>query len=285
MSAWLVSAGLVVVLLGQADRENPAAGTAEVIDKAIQDLGDARFAVRNRASRDLWEQGLAAQAALERAAESADRETRERARAILKDFRYGILPGVPDGTVALIRQFRDGNGAERPAAFQRLADRGEFETLTRLIGLEPDASLRRQLLVLLVQNPRAVDKLVDLDHLEKLLAAVAADQDEAWRRTVLAQMLFSEKMLQRLAEKRQLDLVVKVIDRETSAETRRQMLSVLFQNSAAVTSLVEKEQLDLLLKLIQKEPEKRIRGPWIQQILANPETVARLAGDERLAAC
>jgi len=281
MSAWLVSAGLAAVLLGQVEAQHPPDASAS-IEKAIWELGDARFSVRQAAARTLWQHGLAAEAALQRAAESGDRETRVRARSILNDFRYGILPGVPAETVARIRQFRDGSAAERLAAFQILAERGDFDTLQRLIGLEPDANVRRQLLVMLIQSPRAVEQLADLDRLEKLLATVAADQDEAWRRRMLAQLLFSEKMMQQLAEKRELGLVVKVIERETSAEVRRQMLSVLFQNAAAVTVLIDKDQLDLLLKLIEKEPEKRFRGPWIGQVLGNAEAVGRLAGDERL---
>ena len=281
MSAWLTSAGLAAVLLGQVEAQHPPDASA-AIEKAIWELGDARFSVRQAAARTLWQHGLAAEAALQRAAESGDRETRVRARSILNDFRYGILPGVPAETVVRIRQFRDGSAAERLAAFQILAERGDFDTLQRLIGLEPDANVRRQLLVMLIQSPRAVEQLADLDRLEKLLATVAADQDEAWRRRMLAQLLFSDKMMQQLAEKRELGLVVKVIERETSAKVRRQMLSVLFQNAAAVTVLIDKDQLDLLLKLIEKEPEKRFRGPWIGQVLGNAEAVGRLAGDERL---
>lgn len=281
MSAWLVSAGLAAVLLGQAEREHPGDVSA-AIEKAVRDLGDARFSVRQAAARTLWQHGLAAEGALQRAADSGDRETRVRARSILNDFRYGILPGVPAETIARIRQFRDGNAAQRLAAFQVLAERGDFDTLQRLIALEPEADVRRQLLVMLIQSPRAVEQLADLDRLEKLLVAVAADQDEAWRRKMLAQLLFSEKMIQQLAEKRELGMVVQVVEREPSAELRREMLSVLFQNAAAVTVLIDKDQLDLLLKLIEKEPEKRFRGPWIGQVLGNPEAVGRLAADERL---
>lgn len=281
MSAWLVSAALVAVLFAPAESQNPAAASA-AIEQAVRDLGDARFSVRQAAARTLWQAGLAAEPLLQRAVQNGDRETRVRARRILDDFRYGILPGVPADTVAMIRQFRDGNAPLRLAAFQTLAQRGDFDTLQRLIGLESDAAVRRQLLVMLIQSPLAVEKLADLDQLEKLVAAVSADQDEAWRRKVLAQLLFSEKMIQRLADKRELDLLVKVIERETSAEVRREMLSILFKNAVVVAVLIDKDQLDLLLKLIEKEPEKRFRGPWIGQVLGNAEAIGRLAGDERL---
>jgi hypothetical protein len=51
----------------------------------------------------LWQAGLAAEPALRRAAADPDRETRLRAQIILEDFRFGILPDVPEEVNALIR--------------------------------------------------------------------------------------------------------------------------------------------------------------------------------------
>lgn len=282
MATWLVTVGLVSVLLGQAEPGDKAATANEVVEKAIQELGDSRFAVRQQASRVLWEQGLPAESALKAAAESADRETRLRARSILNDFRYGILPGVPADTMALIRQFRDGNADERMLSLQRLADRSEFETLQRLFQLEDKIDVRRRLLVHLMQNPRAVDKFLDVERLEKLIASVGADQDDVWRRTVLVQLLFTDKMVQQLAEKDRLSVLVKIVEKETSAEVRRQMLNTLLQNQTAVTSLLDKDLLGLMLQLIGREPEKTLRGTWIGQLLLLPEVAKRLAQDQRL---
>ncbi len=282
MSAWFVSMGLVAALLGQAEADTLQSAADEVIARAISELGDAKFSVRRRASQVLWQQGLAAEPALRKAAKSVDRETRIRAQHILNDFAYGILPGVPADIVALIRQFRDGPANGRSALLQRLADRDRFETIQRLIQLEPDPGMRRQLLVTLMQNPQAVERFFEPERLEKLVAAVGADRDELWRRTVLAQLLFSQKVIQHLAKKGRLDVLTKIVERERSADVRRQMLSMLFQNPAAVTSLVENAQLQFVLKVIAKEPDEKTRGAWIGQLLAMSGVIQQLASDDRL---
>jgi len=282
MGTWLVSVGLVVALLGQAEPERPTAASKEAIQKAVRELGDVRFSVRRQASQFLWQQGLAAEPALKRAAESADRETRLRARRILEDFRYGILPNVPADVVGMIRQFRDGNVNERLLALQRLADFARFDALERLIELEPAAEVRRQLLVYLMKNPRAVDHFLEPERLEKLIATVGADQEEAWRRNVLAQLLFSAPMVQKLAEKDRLDVLMKVVEREKSADVRRRMLTMLFQNQAAVAALIEKDQLEFLLELIAKEPDGKTRGTWITGLLVSSGAVKHLVEEDRL---
>ena len=282
MGAWFVSMGLVAALLGQAETGAPSSAADEVIAQAISELGDVKFSVRRRASQVLWQQGLAAEPALRKAAESVDREIRIRAQHILNDFAYGILPGVPADIVALIRQFRDGPANGRTALLQRLADRDRFDTIQRLIQLEPDPGMRRQLLVALMQNPQAVERFFEPERLEKLVAAVGADRDEVWRRTVLAQLLFSPKVIQHLAEKRRLDVLTKIVDREKSADVRRQMLSMLFQNPAGVTSLIENDQLLFVLQVIKKEPDEKTRGAWISQVLAMSGVIQLLASDDRL---
>lgn len=281
MGTWLVVWGCLAISLAQAEPDRPAGAANAAVEKAIGELSDASFSRRQQASRLLWEQGLAAEAALERAAASDDREMRLRARSILRDFRYGILPGVPADTVALIRQFRDGKNASRLAALQKLADRGEFDTLQRLIQLEENTENRRQLLVYLMQNPRAVDRFLDVERLEKLIASVGGDRDDTWRRTVLAQMLFSDKMVKELAAKGRLAALLGMLERESAPAHRRQMLTTLFQSPTALASLIEKDQLDRILQLVAKEPEARTRGQWLSQVFSVPDVVKRLAESNR----
>jgi HEAT repeat protein len=95
--------------------------------------------------------------ALRQAAGDPDREIRLRAEWILNDFRYGILPGVPEEVNDLIRQFRSGDSEQRLAALQALADRDDFDRLQRLIQLEPDGNIRRMLLVYLMRSSRAIE--------------------------------------------------------------------------------------------------------------------------------
>ena len=85
---------------------------------------------------------------------------------------------MPADVIATIRQFRDGTSEQRLSALQRLADRDRFEAIQRLIRLEADAEVRRQLLVYLMQNPRAVERFFDPDRLEQLVESVGADRDD-----------------------------------------------------------------------------------------------------------
>ena len=277
----IASTLLLLLTWGQLIAASPA-GEAFELPRLIRELGSADFSVRRRASRLLWEQGLAAESALQRAAASEDREVRFRAERILSDFRYGILPQVPDEVIRLLRRFRDGDGNQRLAALQSLAELGEFDRVSLLIQEEPAAEVRRQMLVYLMQNPRAVDHFLELERLEQLIAMVGADQERAWRRTILAQLLFSEAMIRRLSGGGRLDVLMRVLAGEESAEVRREMLSRLFQNPRALTSLVEENQLDFVRELIVKEPQQAMRSQWIQRLLSIPEAVQQLVREEGL---
>ena len=106
MPAWAIPVLLAFALPLQAEEApTPSASEAEIREAVLQ-LGAAKFAVRRQATTFLWQQGRAAEAALEQAAQSVDREVRLRAETILSDFSYGILPGVPPDVVGLLRKYR-----------------------------------------------------------------------------------------------------------------------------------------------------------------------------------
>src|SRR5262245_40308561 len=90
-----------VVLACLVARPDPAA--------LVRDLGSPAFAVREKASRELWKLGPDAKAALEAAASgSDDAEVRQRAAAILERFAWGVFPDTPPAVHAQIRLFRTG---------------------------------------------------------------------------------------------------------------------------------------------------------------------------------
>lgn len=285
MCLLMQSLTLVALVWGQADATSAAAVSPErkkAIDKAVVELGDRRFAVRQKAAKFLRQCGRAAEPALQRAADSPDAEVRTRARRFLSDLRYGILPGAPADLVELIACFRDGDPEERLLAFQILSGREQFDLLGRLIGLERDPSSRRELLQLLMQDDKAVARFFEAGRLGQLIDAVAIDQDARWRQSLLAELFTSEKVVEHLAQRGQLDRLEKLIDDEPSADRRRHVADLLLQNQASVGTLVAKGQLDFLLKVIAKDPEPRIRSGWIVGILLSPTAVMLLAADDRL---
>src|SRR5262249_42670500 len=96
--AVLVSAGAAI-----GPPHKPSAGD---IARAIRELGDDSFAVRERASRFLYGAGRAAEAALVTARTSADREVSSRADAILEQFKWGLYPDTGADLQKLIREYQ-----------------------------------------------------------------------------------------------------------------------------------------------------------------------------------
>ncbi|MCH7728015.1 MAG: hypothetical protein IH991_16290, partial [Planctomycetes bacterium] len=286
MSLLFVTFGLSVALFAppEAVPEGPKvqAASDEAIAKAVRELGDDQFSVREKASRFLWRQGLAAEAALVVAAKSKDAEVRARALRILNEFRSGILPDTPAEIVSLIRQFRSGDPRKQQLAFRELINQQRFTELANLIRIVPDVNMRRQMLTQLMQNPKAVEQFIDLKRLEALIESVAADKDEAWRRAVMTQLLFSNVVLARLAERNQLDIVIKAVERERSVAVRREMISMLFRNQQAMGVLLQHKRLALVFKLVSQDPDKATRSAWIRQILRSPQVVKHLAEDKGL---
>ena len=120
---------------------------AEQIQKAIEELASPRFAVRERASKLLWEAGSVAEPALRDAAKNKDEETANRAKAILDKFDWGLYPDTPAEVVKLIEKFRGGDANVRQEAVAELIrlKPPRFATLRKLITQEQDENARAQM--------------------------------------------------------------------------------------------------------------------------------------------
>lgn len=86
------------------------APTERQIRDAIGQLGDSRFAVRERAMKFLWSAGEAAEKPLAEAANSSDPEVVRRARVLLDRIAYRVDPDTPRDVVALMEKFRSAAG-------------------------------------------------------------------------------------------------------------------------------------------------------------------------------
>jgi len=116
------------------------------IQQAIVDLGSTEFAVRERASRELWNAGAKAEPALKKVVrETDDFEVVYRARQLLESFEMGIYPDTPAEIVLLIGQFRMGNLNVKQGIGQRLRAQDKTELLRRLIARETNPFVREQL--------------------------------------------------------------------------------------------------------------------------------------------
>lgn len=124
-----------------------AAPTPDEIKKAIADLANNRFAVREKASKLLWEAGAAAEPALREAAKSSDEETAKRAQTILEKFDWGIYPDTPANVTMLIEAFRGGDEEARAEAIIKLLRLRpvRVSTIKRLISKEFNEDFRQEL--------------------------------------------------------------------------------------------------------------------------------------------
>ena len=252
----------------------PVVETQALIDRAIADLGSDRFVVRKMASQQLWRMGLAAEPALRKAVTSRDREVRTRAKRILSDFDFGIIPGVPANILVWIHQFREGDPSQRQNAFAQLLSRQRFDMVERLLLLERDANIRRALLVKLFSDSNAIERFIELDRVETLIKTVGADQNEQWRRTMMARVLSAPKMLTRLIETGSLDTLLKFIQKEDDAQVRKQLLLTVLQTPGSVAALIKNNQLDFAFTALMAEEDKAVRGELLLALLAAPEAIA-----------
>lgn len=130
--------------------------TSQEIESAVHALGDAKFGVRQEASRFLWEAGRTAEPALDRALQSEDAEVVDRVQRVLRRFRYGIYCDTPDEVVELIGQYRFGKGTTKATVLKALRDMGEIATLLTLVRSEADEGRRNQLLGGLLKDLDAI---------------------------------------------------------------------------------------------------------------------------------
>ena len=84
-----------LMALGQTDVAGGEVLSSAEVRRAINQLADDSFDVRQHATDELWSMGESAVPALERALQGDDAEVRLRARSVLERFRFGIFVDTP----------------------------------------------------------------------------------------------------------------------------------------------------------------------------------------------
>src|SRR5262245_26843811 len=174
--------GLVLLTVLLLTAPGVAAGpTAEEIARAIKQLGDDDFAVRQKASQFLWEAGPAVEPALREAVKGDDAEIVLRAAALLDKFRWGIYHDTPAEVVDLIKAYRAANdNAGREKALKGLLAGGSkgLAALRKIATAETNPEAQNAVKGLLNREAAAaVPALLaeeKYDELEELLAFAAA---------------------------------------------------------------------------------------------------------------
>jgi len=165
-------------LLAAQSSEPPAAPEGLEIARAVTQLSDDDFSVRQRATDFLWRAGPTAEGPLRQALKSADPEVRTRAAAVLNRVRLGIRPETPAEVLVLIDQFLyGGSSAARRQAFAELQAKTDLRLILNLIRGEDDPAERQALAALVAgDSAKLLRPLVEqgkLDEVQELLELLA----------------------------------------------------------------------------------------------------------------
>ena len=282
MSPWFVSVVISTALLGQPNSDADGASPKLQIRIAIRQLASANFGTRDEAYEFLRLQGMKAEPELRKALRSDSGETRLRARRLLRDLKYGIVPGVNAGIAERIRRFRDGPASDRQQAFKQLLDAKEYEVIERLIRLEPNPTFRHGLLDSLIQHPEAASRFIEFEQVASLIARVGADQPEDWRRAATLRLMFAPNMLQRHVDNNDLDALLKLIREERSAPSRLKMLRAIFVSGSVVESICKAKQLPFLVNALRAEPDQGVRGELLALMPMSPAAAQAVVANKQL---
>src|SRR5262245_37174600 len=94
------------------------------IKAAIKQLGDERFAVREKATKFLWQAGPAAEDLLREALSNPDPEVVKRVRTLLDRILYRIEPDTPAEIVAMMQKYKVGTVDEQAAIIKDMLKLG-----------------------------------------------------------------------------------------------------------------------------------------------------------------
>ena len=194
---------LSALVLGQTPAaEGPP--SADDIAAAVQRLGDDEFSVREQASAFLWKVGKPAQAALEDAAGSDDREVAIRAREVLDRVKLGITPDSPPELIQLVFSFQRGAIDHKRTVLAQLRQKQRQMNMFVLIRNEPDEAVRKQLAREFVMDSRrvATDLMAagDVAGAEELLSWTANfDESTRSQRDYVAYLYLTGRLEQKIS--------------------------------------------------------------------------------------
>jgi tetratricopeptide (TPR) repeat protein len=146
---------LLTIVKGRAAEPATRPTSADQSVPALIDrLADPDPTQRDQAAKALWSMGHPVESALRKAADDPNPEIARRAKAILRDFTYGLYPDAPHEVFNLLDQYRKGDPQEKRASVLGLGTAGipGIRVLLRLREDERDPNWK--LLISQVLTPR-----------------------------------------------------------------------------------------------------------------------------------
>lgn len=139
----LLATGLLSLSIVHAETE---AALGNDINSLIIQLSDSDFAVREAASKRIWEYGVEAVPYLEKAAASKDPETASRASVLIRNIAAGILPSTPPEIADLIEKYSKNNINGKQAILRELTEKTAYKQVLHMLSWEKNPQHRELLM-------------------------------------------------------------------------------------------------------------------------------------------
>lgn len=144
---------LLVAAAPAASNEPAAAAPAQLapptvessIESLIAELANESFAVRENASKRLWEHGDDAIRQLKEAATGTDPEAAYRARDLLRKIDLFITPGTDPAVIRLIERYKKAALSEKADLLDALREKRAYRQILKLYAAETQPKLRELL--------------------------------------------------------------------------------------------------------------------------------------------
>lgn len=244
------------------------AETAEAIQMAVEELNSPSFAIRERATRDLWGFGEQVRPLLVKLVESENLEARQRSMQILADFEFGITPDVPPHIAKLLRQYRSGTMESRMQVLSILVAQGDLGPLQSLAKRSTDRRTRHVIYARSIESTPLMIGLIERDELDEWIEVMNKDEFRQPRHEAVSKWLTSSGVLAELGGFDKLSIVDLAIAQEANDENRNRLLRRLFVQREFTDYYSDPERIDKLLKYIEVLPNRSERHDLFVRFLS-----------------
>jgi hypothetical protein len=263
--AWMAAAGL-----SAAPVVAPAGPAVTKAAELVPRLSDDSYAVRQAATRDLWNLGEAALPELTAAADGQDPEAAVRARELMRKIELGILPDSSPKIVDLVMRYDRGTLDDRRAVIAELKLQRAWRQILKLYALEKD----EKSLAMLEDQVRGVA----IDAARECLSATPSDVAGAFSYLGMARPEAPELMAMAALHRANGTLEKELADAKpgggASAALWRYALHAAagdLEKAAAEAEQAGLDEASARLQLLAGDPL-----PWIRNAPAPPQTISAL---------
>ncbi len=259
---------LTILPVASSEPSVAEADTAQAIQLAIEELNSSSFAIRERATRDLWGFGEQVRPLLLKLVESDNLEARQRSIQILADFEFGITPDIPPHVAKLLRQYRSGTMESRMQVLSILVAEGDLGPLRSLAKRSTERGTRHVIYARSIESTPIMIGLIERDELGEWIEAMNNDGFMQARHETVSKWLTLSGVLEELSRLSKLSIVDLAIAQEASDENRNRLLRRLFVQREFTDYYSAPARIDTMLAYIQELSNRTERHDLLVRFLS-----------------